>query len=153
MDALVETGKYVTNIKTYTTTMGYYVIKFLSESYTDQEDTTCDGKISTYGELIAKSQSMYCIKDNTKCYWGKSQQQKNIIVPTRTIVYTCLDVMTLTEAKQIHMNLCNRNQVCKALQICPICITDTYHDFILGEIKCQYIIEYQRDMSVDNKED
>ena len=35
--------------------MGYYVIEFVSEAYTPQEDTTCDGKISTAGEMVARA--------------------------------------------------------------------------------------------------
>ena len=39
--------------------------------------------------------------------------------------------MALTESKQIPKNICNRNQSSKALQIRPICINDSDHDFIL----------------------
>ena len=49
MAALVQTGQYDDINTTDTTTMTYYVIKFLSESYTLQEDTMCDGKISNSG--------------------------------------------------------------------------------------------------------
>ena len=41
--------------------MGYYVIKLLSGYYTLQEETTCDGKISTAGELFFKAQYMCCM--------------------------------------------------------------------------------------------
>ena len=34
--------------------MGYYVVKFVSEAYTLQYDTTCDGQISLSGELVVK---------------------------------------------------------------------------------------------------
>ena len=55
--------------------------------------------------------------------------------------------------KKIPKNLCNRNQAHKALQRRSICLTDSYHDFILDEIKRQDTIEYEIGMSVDNKED
>ena len=61
--------------------------------------------------------------------------------------------MELTEVKQITKNVCNRNQARKALQRRPIRLTDSYHDFILDEIKRQDTIEYEIGMSVDNKED
>ena len=66
MAALVQTGKYGDINTTYTTKMGYYVINFLSESYTPQEDTTCDRQISTSGEIVVKSQYMNYMQDYTK---------------------------------------------------------------------------------------
>ena len=45
MSPLVQYGKNSSVETTYSTTIGYYVITFVSESYTLQEDTTCDGKI------------------------------------------------------------------------------------------------------------
>ena len=63
---LVLTGKYGTINTTDTTTMGYYVIKCMSESYILQEETTCDGQISTSGDLVVKPQYMNNIKNKTK---------------------------------------------------------------------------------------
>ena len=79
--------------------MGYYVIKFISEAYTLQEETTCDRKLILAGELFFKAQYIIYIQDNTKWYWEKSPQQNNLLVPTRTIVHPCLDVMTVTKIK------------------------------------------------------
>ena len=47
MDTLVQTDKYFSINKIYTTTMEYYVIKLMLEPYTLQEETTCDGQTST----------------------------------------------------------------------------------------------------------
>ena len=55
MAVLVQIGKYGDINTTDTTTMGYYVLNFWSEAYTPQEDTTCDGKISTSIEIIVKA--------------------------------------------------------------------------------------------------
>ena len=55
MAMLVKTGKYGAISTTYTTKMVNYVIKFVSKSYTLQEEKTFDGQISTSGELIVKS--------------------------------------------------------------------------------------------------
>ena len=56
MDSLVQTGMYGT-INTYeTTTNGLYVIKFISEEYTLQNNTTIDGKVISSGELVVKAQ-------------------------------------------------------------------------------------------------
>ena len=54
MASLVQPGKYGTMNMTDTTTMGYYVIKFVFIVHTIQEDTICDVKISADGELVVK---------------------------------------------------------------------------------------------------
>ena len=41
----------------------------MSEAYTIQEETTCNVKISTSGELFSKAKYMNCMQENTKCYW------------------------------------------------------------------------------------
>ena len=60
--SLVQSGKYGYIYTTDTTIMGYYVIKFVSEAYTSQEDTTYDGQISTSGKLVVKAQYLICMK-------------------------------------------------------------------------------------------
>ena len=55
MDLLVQSGNYGVTNTTYYTTMGYYVIKFVSEAYKLQEDNSCVVKISTAGELVVKA--------------------------------------------------------------------------------------------------
>ena len=69
MAALVQIDKYGAINTVDTNTMGYYVIKSLSEPYTIQEETSCDGKISTASEIVVKYQYMKFIQDNTKWYW------------------------------------------------------------------------------------
>ena len=97
MDALVETDKYDSINTTYTTTTGYNLIKFMSETYTLQKETTCNGKISPASDLFVKYQNMNCMEDNKKWYSKRSSQQKNIILPTPTIVHPCLNVTTVTD--------------------------------------------------------
>ena len=60
--------------------------------------------------------------------------------------------MSVTEVKKTN-NLCNINQARKDLQRRTIRLTESDHDFILYEIKCQDTIEYEIDMSVDYRED
>ena len=78
---------------------------------------------------------MNCIQDNTKCYWEKSPQQKNSIVPTCTITNPCFDVMTFTKVKKIPKSVCNKTQALKSIQRRPICLTAYYHDYIHNGIK------------------
>ena len=55
MALLVQYGKYCAMNTTDTTTMVYYVIKYVSYDYILQEDITCSGKIITAVEIIVKS--------------------------------------------------------------------------------------------------
>ena len=55
MASMVQYGKYGSKNKTYTSTMGCYVIKFLSEAYNLQYATICHGQKSSAGELVVNS--------------------------------------------------------------------------------------------------
>ena len=107
MDELVQTGQYGDINTTYTSTMGYYVIKFVSEPYTLQGETMFGRQISTSVELVFKSQYMDCMKDNTEWCWEQKPQQNNTFFPIRTIVHTCLDATTITKVK-IPKIVCNK---------------------------------------------
>ena len=54
MASLLQLGKYGAINAMYLTTMGYSVIKCLSETYTLQEDQTTDGKLSNTNLLLVK---------------------------------------------------------------------------------------------------
>ena len=56
MDSFIRSGKYDTINIADTTTNGFYVIKFISEAYTLQNNTTIYGQIITAGELFVKTQ-------------------------------------------------------------------------------------------------
>ena len=62
MDSLVQTVNYGTTNTSYPTTIGYYVVKYVMDAYILQEETKCDGKISTDGELVVRDQCMICTK-------------------------------------------------------------------------------------------
>ena len=66
MDAFLKTGKYGAIHTTDKTIMGYYLIKFLSENYTQQEETAWYGQISRSGELFVKAQYIKFMQDNIK---------------------------------------------------------------------------------------
>ena len=59
--------------------MGYYVIMFVSEACTLPEDTKCDKKISTSGELVVKAQYLCYIQSKKIWYWEYKNQQQVII--------------------------------------------------------------------------
>ena len=76
MAPLVQPGKYVAINTTDKKTMGYYEIKFFLEAYTLQEDTTCDGKISTSGEMVLKVHYLIYMQETTNCYREKNSSNK-----------------------------------------------------------------------------
>ena len=68
MAALIKIGQYGAINTKDAATMGYYVIKLMSEPYRIQEETMCDRKLGTPGEPVVKYQCMKCMQDNTKWY-------------------------------------------------------------------------------------
>ena len=62
MAPLVQSGKYGAINTIDTSTVGYYVIKFVSDSYTLQDGTICNGKIISSGEQVFKSQYLSCMQ-------------------------------------------------------------------------------------------
>ena len=81
MTSLVQSGKYEAINTTDTSTIIYYAISFVSETYTLQEDTTCDKKIFSSQELILKAQYLIFIQENTNWYWEHKKNQQVIISP------------------------------------------------------------------------
>ena len=77
MNSLLQLGKYSAISAVGKTTMGYYVIKYLSEPYQIQEDKTIYGQVIKAGELVFKSEYLSLMKSKTNRYW---QQNGKIIV-------------------------------------------------------------------------
>ena len=62
MVSLVKSGMYDA-INTYdTTTNGFYVIQFISEAYTLQNNTKIDGQVIYAGELVVKAQYIFSMQ-------------------------------------------------------------------------------------------
>ena len=56
MDSLVKSDKYGDNNISETATNGFYFIKFISEAYRLQNNTTIDGNIISAGELVVRGE-------------------------------------------------------------------------------------------------
>ena len=54
MASLVQLGVYGAINTAYNTSNGFYIIKFVSEAYTLQSNTTIDGQVISAGELVVK---------------------------------------------------------------------------------------------------
>ena len=59
--SLVQYGKYVTINTSDTTTNIFYVIKFISEAYTLQNNTTIDGKFIYADSLVVKAEYLFSV--------------------------------------------------------------------------------------------
>ena len=133
MASFVQSGKYGTMNTTCKSTMGYYVIKFVSEAYTLQEDITRNRKIIPDGELVSKVQYLSCMQVKTNWCWEQKKQHQVIVVLKQTIVHPCLVVVALKDVRDIPKSICNRNNTKQALRNYPIFLTDSDHGYILEE--------------------
>ena len=59
------------------TTLVYYVLKCVLDSYTLQEDTTCYFQTSTAGKLVVKCQYMIFMKATINLYWEENSSDKS----------------------------------------------------------------------------
>ena len=115
--------------KTDSSTMEYYLIKFFSKAYTLQYDSTCDGQMGLDSELFYKEQCLSCMQENTIIYHNKKQKQKVILVPTQTIIHSCLYVVEVKYIHDINRTVWNRKHTKHDLQNNPIRLTDSDHDY------------------------
>ena len=101
------TGK-ITNV--------FYVIRFTSETYTLQDNTTIDGNIITAGELVVKSQYIVYIQLDTNFYWYQHPKHHVIILTTRTIIHPRLEFNAITDIHGIPKGVCNSTKAKKPYQ-------------------------------------
>ena len=71
MDFLVQSGMYYAINTYYTTDNVLYVIQFISEAYTLQNNTTIYGQVIPSGELVFKAKYLCSMQGNTNWYWKK----------------------------------------------------------------------------------
>ena len=123
--------------------MDYFVINYLSEPYTLQEDQTTYGEVIKAGGLVVKSECLSFMKTKTNFYWRQHRTNQNVIISTRRIVHQCLEMSIINNAADIPRIICNKKQVRQAVQRQPICIADADHDYILDKIERRDNIEYE----------
>ena len=76
MASLVQSGKYSAMNTTDTSTVVYYVIKFVSEAYYLQEDITCDRQIIAEGKLVVSATYLRFIEFKKMGIWGIKLSKK-----------------------------------------------------------------------------
>ena len=88
-------------------------------------------KKNSSGEPVVKTYYLSFTKEKKNHYWENKRYQQVIIVPTRTIIHLCLDVVAVKDVHGIPRIFFNRDQAKRDLQIHPICLTDSDHYYIL----------------------
>ena len=109
MVSLVQSGKYGAINITGTSKIWYYVIKFVSEAYILNYETTYNRQIISSGKIVVKVQYLRCMQENTNCYQEHKNQQQVIIFPTQTIVHPCLDIVSVIYVHDIPKIIFNIN--------------------------------------------
>ena len=105
--------------------MNFNVIMFTSGAYTLQENTIIDGKSITASELVVKAQYICSMQVDTNWYCNQQPNQHIIIVPTRTILHSQLEVIAGTDFHAMPTSVCTRTEAKKYLSRQPICLTDS----------------------------
>ena len=133
--SLVQPGMYGAINTEDSAKNGFYVIQFISEALTLQNNSTIYGQVISASELVVKAQYRCSMQENTNWYWKKQPLQQTIIVTTHTILNPRLDVITIRYVQDTSKNICNRIQARKSIQRHPIIMTDADYDYILDEIE------------------
>ena len=69
MASLVQYGKYGAINTAGLTTLGYCVVKYVSDTFTLQEEITTNGQLSKAGELSVREEYLSCMTEKTNWYW------------------------------------------------------------------------------------
>ena len=93
------------------------------------------------------------MQENTNWNWKQQTLQHTIIFPTRTLLHPRIDIIIIRYVKDIHNNICSRNQVKKSIQRHPIIMTDADYNYILDEIERREITDFERNVSVNNDDE
>ena len=150
---LVQSGMYGDINPDETTANLFYVIKFISDAYMLQNNTTIDRTFISSGELFVKAQYLCSVQENTNLYWKQQPLKHTIIVPTSTILPPNLGVIMIRDVQDIPKNLCNRIQAKTAIQRHYIFMTDADYDYILDEFERYEKNEFERNVSVNSDEE
>ena len=105
MASFVQSVIYVAINIDDTTSNGFYVIKFISEAFMLKNNTIIYGQVISAGELVVKAKYIFSVQENTNWYCKQKPLKQTIIVPTRTILHPCLDVIIIRYLQDIPTNI------------------------------------------------
>ena len=101
-------------------------MKYLSETYTPQENQTIDEQVSKAGEPAVKVEYLGIMKSKTNWYWKKHGTNQSFNISNRTIFRLCLyvpvidnvaDIPRIIFNKNNHSRICIDNQFVFMMQI------------------------------------
>ena len=75
------------------------------------------------------------MQENTNWYWKQQPFQQTIVVPTRTILNSHLEVIIIRYVQDIPKNIFGRSEAKKAIKRHPTIVTDADYDYIVDEIE------------------
>ena len=137
-------------INTYDTTTNWlYVIQFLSEAYTLQNNTTIDGKVISYGKLVVNAQYLFSIQGTTNWYWNQQPLQQTITVPTCTILLPRIEFIIIRYVQDIPKKLCDRSEAKTLTQGHPIIVTGADNNYIMDKIERREKIELESNVGIN----
>ena len=93
------------------------------------------------------------MQENTNWYWKQQPLQQTIIVPTRTILHTHLEVIKIGYVQDIPNKFFARSEAKKSIQRHPISVTDADYDYIMDEIERCIKIEFEINVSVNSDDE
>ena len=88
------------------------------------------------------------MQETPNWYWKQQPLKQTIIVPTRTILHPCLDLIIIRYIQDIPKNICSRNEAKEAIQRHTIIMNDADYDYIMDEIERREKIEFTQNISV-----
>ena len=144
MSSLVKAGHYGAMNCNDPQVGNYYIIKFLSDPYTLQNEITVDGQILKDGELVADACYLTQIRQGSNWYVEAEEEQQLVTVSMRTVVHPQLNTEVVKDAAKIPQSLCSRTQARQLVMRNPIVLTEEDHDFIMDENVHWDKIDYER---------
>jgi hypothetical protein len=127
-------------------TMGYYMVKWLSEPYTLQEETVGMASLLGTGKMVTKA--VYFNRVKRAPYWY-TLSGEHTIVEVRHVLRTGLHLHPISVANKLPV-ACNRMEATrqKALKV-----THLDHDAIMDEASRRDWLEYNDDEDNNSKEE
>ena len=98
---------------------------------------------------MGKSEYLSNMKENN-WYWQQDVTNQSIIISTRTIFHTCIEVSDFKECFRNPQSICNKNKNARLSRDNHF-FSDADHDYIIDEVQSHDHIEYERQIHNDDK--
>jgi hypothetical protein len=147
MAATVVEGEYGA-ISTSAQNCGYYMVKFLSCPYVNQEAINVDGQIIAKGAMIADACYLELVdkkrKDWNDWYIEPIGEPQLVTVAMRTLVHPHIPVFRATEKAHIPKRMCIDTGLGAFFQRTPVQLPTNEHEVLLDEISRRDKLEFDQ---------